>query len=370
VVRALSVLLATGVLLVTWGVARRLFPEDPLVVFTTTAFATLLPMHSFIGASANNDVLAELIGSLAILLCVDLGMRGVGLARLLALALINILAFLTKRTLLFVVLLSALACIWASLRWLKERWSRSQILAGLLLTLLLLGVLQDRSVGLARLIGGELTSWSFRGWVVARRASHRVFLPYVTDESLPPPTLLERGAAWTIRRTSAWTARERTLLATSGKPPVFRDLISFLAISFASFWGNFGWLNVPLSVECYFLLTVAVALSILGLILLAVRLVRGWVRWTTPRWRGFVVVLGAAGLCLAQLLGTMVARGKPQQGRYLFPALPAFALLLVLGWLNVVRSRWRRLVSYLVVVGLALLNAVSLFYSVIPFYYG
>lgn len=369
-VRFLSVLLSTSALLVTWGMARRLFPEDPLVVFTTTAFAALLPMHSFIGASVNNDVLAELIGSLAILLCVDLGMRGASLPRLLALALVNVLAFLTKRTLLFVLPLSILVCIWALVRWLKERCSRSQILAGLLLTLLLLGILQDKGVGLARLIGGESRSWSFRGWVLARRAPHRVFLPYVADESLPPPTLLERGAAWVLRRISVWTARDRTLLAASENALTVRALISHLGITFASFWGNFGWLNVPLSLGWYLLLVVAVALSFLGLILLTARLARGRRRWAASRWRGFIVVLVAAGLCLTQLLLPMVARGKPQQARYLLPALPAFALLLVLGWLNVVPSRWRRSIAYFILLGFVVLNSVSLFHTLIPFYYG
>jgi len=368
--RLLSLLLTTGTILVTLHIARRLFPDEPEVTCVATALVTFLPMHTFVGASANNDALAELIGSLAILLSVDLAARGPPPPRLLALTLVNGLALVTKRTVFFAVLLSILVCVWMLLRWICKL-GRQRVLIGLLLFLVLLSMVHEKGAGLSMLLEGKVEPpFSFYAWALAKDGSYQAFLPYVVDEQLPPPTLVERTATWVVRQIDRWTARERAGLATSGPRLSIRDVATYLGITFAGFWGNFGWLNVPLSVGWYFLLLSATGLSVVGLARFGVLLLLGRTHWDSARRRGFAVVLGAAILCSVQLLGAMVAKGQPQQGRYLFPALPAFATLLALGWLHALPSRWRKGASWLIPLGLALLDAVALVYTIVPFYYG
>jgi 4-amino-4-deoxy-L-arabinose transferase-like glycosyltransferase len=374
VLRVLSVLLTTGVVLITFHVARRLFPREPEVICAVTAVVLFLPMHTFVGASANNDALAELIGSLAILLCVDLAARGLSLPRLLALGLVSTLALLTKRTTLFVVILSLLVSAWSLIRWIWQLGLR-RALSGLLLLVVLLAVVRNAGEGLPLLLDWEGQRPAFFPTRVSTEAKpYQVFLPYMVDESLPPPTLSQRATNWLMRqiggRVSHWVATEWAGLVNPQPHLSIRGLVACLGITFASFWGNFGWLNVPLSLGWYSVLLVATAISVAGLIRLSILLARKRIRCNLERRRGFAVVLGAAVLCSAQLLGTMVARVQPQQGRYLFPALPAFAILLVLGWFYVVPSRWRKGVPWLVTVGLVLLDTVALVYTIIPFYYG
>ncbi|HEC35127.1 MAG TPA: DUF2142 domain-containing protein [Anaerolineae bacterium] len=369
-VRILSVFLTTVAVLVTLCIGRRIFPDKPEVTYAATAVALLLPMHTFVGASVNNDVLAELIGSLIVFLSVDLTVRGPSLRRLLTLALVNALALLTKRTLFFAMVLSIIVCGWVLFRWMRGL-DRRQILSGLLLLLTFFAIAHDTGIGLLRLINGEMQKpFSFHAWMVAREGPYRVFLPYAVDEQLPPPTLAERAVFWVTRQMDRWTAPVRPGLTVSRRSLSVWDMVAYLGITFAGFWGNFGWLNVPLSVRWYLLLLLATAASLAGLVRLGVLLACGRVRWDRERRKGLAVVVGAAALCSVQLLGTMIARGQPQQGRYLFPALPAFAILLVLGWLYVVPSRWRKEVSWLISIGLALLDTVVLVYTIIPFYYG
>lgn len=369
-VRVLSVFLATGVSLITLRIAQRIFPDEPGVAFAVTAVSLLLPMQTFVGASVNNDVLAELIGSVIISLSTDLAVHRTSLRRLLALALVNVLALMTKRTLFFAMVLSAPVFAWTLLGWIRGL-GRRRILTSILLMLTLFAIAHNMEIGLPRLVDGKPGNpLPFHTWTVARRGPHRVFLPYTVDEQLPPAMATERALVWAMQQLGRWTAPERTGLTVSRASLSIRDLVVYLGIAFAGFWGNFGWLNVPFSGGWYVLLMAATAISLAGLVRLGALLARGRVRWNPERRRRFAVVLTAAALCSAQLLGTMVARGQPQQGRYLFPALPAFAILLVLGWLYAVPSHWRRGVPSLVIAGFALLDTAALVYTIIPFYYG
>ncbi|MBK8025675.1 MAG: glycosyltransferase family 39 protein [Chloroflexi bacterium] len=62
--RLLSVALGVGTVLVTFSLARRLFPDRPEVIVGATALNAFLPMFLFISGSVNNDNLSNLLGNL------------------------------------------------------------------------------------------------------------------------------------------------------------------------------------------------------------------------------------------------------------------------------------------------------------------
>ena len=105
-------------------------------------------------------------------------------------------------------------------------------------------------------------------------------------------------------------------------------------LTFAGFWGNFGWLQRPLPMWAYAVLAAICLAAAAGLVRVLLR-----PRCDTPDvYRGigkswllaFVLIVGQA--CLP-----MLGRPWQPQGRYLFPALLPIAGLLVIGldaWLN------------------------------------
>jgi hypothetical protein len=111
-------------------------------------------------------------------------------------------------------------------------------------------------------------------------------------------------------------------------------------IFFVSFWGQFGWMSVPL-------VGATPWEGALGLVCLGALLgLAGWLVRPHPPWRrravGLLLLILVAGLLFPLLNAYTQPRNQAiQQGRYLFPALAPIALLLVLGWRAFVPLRWR-----------------------------
>jgi len=103
----------------------------------------------------------------------------------------------------------------------------------------------------------------------------------------------------------------------------------YLALTFAGFWGNYGWLQHPLPAALYAVLAAATLAAGAGVV---------------ARWRREAALrpllgswLLAAALIAAQTFLPMLGREWQPQGRYLFPALLPITGLLLLGldrWLH------------------------------------
>lgn len=120
-----------------------------------------------------------------------------------------------------------------------------------------------------------------------------------------------------------------------GQPPQ-RSLL-YLALTFAGFWGNYGWLQRPLPVVLYALLAALTAWAGLGVVL----------RWRRDAALRAILAawLLAGALITAQTFLPMVGRAWQPQGRYLFPALLPITGLLLAGadhWLGLAAHGRRR----------------------------
>ncbi|HEX9374550.1 MAG TPA: hypothetical protein VF897_26275, partial [Roseiflexaceae bacterium] len=136
-------------------------------------------------------------------------------------------------------------------------------------------------------------------------------------------------------RELAWIWRSGRLLEP---PPLGWDLAR---IFFVSFWGQFGWMSLPLvgGTPWEQALWLICAVGLLGTL--------AWL--ATPghaAWRRRAVVLLLLMTLVGLLLPLLNAYIQPrdqaiQQGRYLFPELSPIALVLALGWRTLLPWRWR-----------------------------
>ncbi|HXF59961.1 MAG TPA: glycosyltransferase family 39 protein, partial [Caldilineaceae bacterium] len=299
------------------AVAPLIGPRPALVGATIFAF---IPQFIFISAAASNDNAVNALAALVLWQLVALvtappaseAMPGGRRGRLLALGVLLGLAALSKLSALGLVALAGLAVLW--LAW-REREPR----------LLLEAVLW---AGLpALLIGGW---WYARNWL-----------------------LYGDPLAWNI-----WEANILLRVAPAG----WRTILGELGSLERSFWGLFGWLNLPYPEWVYGFFRALAGLVILGWLLAGARRLRGTWRFD-PRWIGAALLLG--WLLLLTLSWLRFMRVAPAaQGRYFFPAAPTFALLIGVGV-----QAWRVwTLGPLLALCLALLSAATPFWVIAPAY--
>jgi len=334
VLRLGSVLLGTLTVLVAYLTAQALFPEETSWQLAVPAFVAFLPMHTFITSSINNDSLAELLASLAVYsllrilragpsttLRTGLSWRGiVSVACLLASGL------LTKRTTTFAIPLAALT--------------------------IPLYCLRAKSLKLAPT--SEAPRCPLR-WLGQRC----IWLLIVSAIGL---------GLWTLTRLPSYYLR--LLEPQRYAPAALRAYALFFLLTFASFWANFGWMNVPLDLGWYAALAVFSLLALCGLGFFAVRVARGTEPLETWQRRALLMLLLAVVLIFAQTFGLMIVQGIPQQGRYLFPALIPLAVFFTLGLREWVPTQHRSLFPLALVLGMFVLDSVSLCCYIIPHFYG
>jgi hypothetical protein len=107
----------------------------------------------------------------------------------------------------------------------------------------------------------------------------------------------------------------------------------YAEMQFTSFWGNFGWLSIPLPGAFYFLAGAISFIAIIGLVVW--NAFRRW-RWTYREWLGTLSLLAVAVtvfIGFARQMTPLVTLGfdAPPQGRYLFVLIVPIVWLLLSG---------------------------------------
>jgi len=286
--RLLSLVFGAGILVVAFGTLRTAFPGQPAVGLMGAAFIAFIPQHIAVTAAVNNDALAELVvGGTLWALAVYLGASE---TRPWLVGILVGIALLTKTTAYVVVGVTVGAVF---IRWWREQrpaaWATRQ-LAWIFLPALLIAAPWFVRNGLTY------------GWNdPLGLAQHKAIV-----EAQP--------------RSSEW-------LAAHGWGGLLTRLVR---TTFQSFWGQFGWMAVPLPPRIYRAL---VLLSILLAAGFLMRLVR---RYRSPR---SVDPLTVSRCLLLTLSATLTFSAfcwynltfVQHQGRYLFPALIPLAAAAALG---------------------------------------
>ena len=129
----------------------------------------------------------------------------------------------------------------------------------------------------------------------------------------------------------------------------------FVVTTFHSFWGQFGWMGVPIDARLYRLLAVLTALAGLGLLLRLLRSRQSWRHLVSEERVGLLLFCGATLLVAGSLIWYNLSFVQ-HQGRYLFPGLVPIAVFLTIGWREVTR-RGRRALAVVLLLSAALLLA-------------
>ena len=268
-IRFISVLFSAGTVFLTYKIAREIFLASSLPLLAAS-FVAFNPMFLFISASVNNDSLAALLATAAIFLCVQLVTRGATNWRVLILGIIVALAILAKvsNLALGIVAMAVIAyCAW------KEKSAR-RLLVSSLLFLLPIFVLDAWWFARNYFLYGDVTA--FNVWL--QIAGGR-----------PPQTLL--------------------------------GLLNEFQGFRISFWGNFGGVNVIAPEWVYTALDLFSLLALIGIII-------GALRRTLPAlW--WIPALQVAVVFIALIRWTLLTYAS--QGRLMFPAIAAIAILFAFG---------------------------------------
>ncbi len=307
--RGWSVVLSTLTVIAVWGLVRTLFPHEFFLAVLATGVAAFLPEFTFIGSVLNNDTMAACAG--AWMLWGGARVYRTGQCRAgWWTPLVMALGFWAKVSTLALWPTVILAWYAGVLR--TSRFSRG---AG-------------RCVGMVGVAVALVLPWWVRNWHLYRD-------PF--GWSLARQTVDVRQGPWTWEDTW-WLVRGW----------------------FFSFWGKFGSAgHIPMAVGVYRVLLVLTLAAFLGLGVWGIRgLYRG--------------VIGGGLLALVTTAGviwrySLFALGT-DQGRLLFPALAAIALLLALGWLAWIPRRWWKVAVWVGVGGLLLLDVYALVGVVRPAY--
>jgi 4-amino-4-deoxy-L-arabinose transferase-like glycosyltransferase len=126
----------------------------------------------------------------------------------------------------------------------------------------------------------------------------------------------------------------------------------FFSTSFRSFWGQFGWMGVLLDMRLYQVMAILSALALVGFLLWAVRIQRNRDRAAAWQWAagGLLALSGLFTLAAYIWYNTSLLQ---HQGRYLFSALVPISLAVALGWREVLR-RERVLLLAVLLIGIGI----------------
>jgi hypothetical protein len=291
--------LAIGAVLiwVTYRLIRALCPQRPALALGTATFLTVVPMHVAMLAAINNDGLAALWLTSVLWVSVVMIRRGLTRGRLLLTGVLLGLCLLTKNTAALSIPI-ALLSLWLATQRANERVPATRWFGWVLWL--------------------SIPALILSGWLYIRNG-----LIYGFDDML----IWQRHAQ--VAGDQLTTA---TYIAEQGLGPWLADLIR---VTFQSFWGQFGWMAVPMSGRVYLILSLISAMAGLGLCLLIARQIRrAPIRWSTL---ASLIPLVTAVLFTVGLYLWYNRSFVQFQGRYLFPAIAPIGLAFSLGIREIMR---------------------------------
>jgi hypothetical protein len=143
-----------------------------------------------------------------------------------------------------------------------------------------------------------------------------------------------------------------------------------------SFWGRFGWNHVSLPTSFFYVLGFLTLAAILGVAKSLFR-VLGSPEKIAPWQRSAIFLVGLMALVA---WAATVLRIHPvfvvgqrvfwPVARYASVVMVPTALLLCLGWAQIVPRRWTKEAAYFGLLGMVALDAASMWTAILPYYYG
>ncbi len=343
--RLFSVALGGFVVILAVLIVRRLAPDSPALALGAAGFVAFVPQHVAMMAGAQNDSVAELLLALIVLQTLNLKLQSASL-KWSRLGLTLGLALLTKGTIYIAAPLVAVA-IWQKYRSESPRDRRWLVKGGVLVF----------GPALALVLPWWIRNVAAYGWpdfLASIRHDHVVM-------GQPTP------ADWIVR---------------FGLGGYLRD---FVVTTFHSFWGQFGWMGVPMNDKYYAILAVVSLSAFIGFVWYSkaksqtpalatnasagasVSNFKGHSRIANLKFETWILIFWVL-FVVVTYLGYNV-KYVQFQGRYLFPALIPIGLAFTIGfrqWTTWLPRHWRDAVLATLFIGLAALCLIALFRMIVP----
>ena len=332
--RLFSVALGGLLIVVAFLIVRQVAHDSPALALGTAAFVAFVPQHVAMMAGAQNDSLAELLLAAIVWQALRISGRSSQITNVqwVSLGVLLGLALLTKGTIYIAVPLVAVV-IWLA--------HRSQSAPRKWMWLIQRGILV---FGPALILG---SLWWIRNVVVYGWPDFLVSIRH-TAVVVGQPTFAE----WIAQYGWGYYLRH------------------FFVVTFQSFWGQFGWMGVPMPPRYY------VALGALSLVALAGCVWYSNTQYPIPNTQSFApsVKLGIGYLIFWVILAVLVyiyynTTFVQHQGRYLFPALIPIGLAFTIGlrqWTRLLPRAWRDAALAIPFAALAALDLIALFRMIVP----
>ena len=274
-IRFLNIVIGAVTVWLTWLAGRTFYPERKSVAFGGAVLMAFNPMFLYMSGAINNDVLAAGCGALILWLCLRLARSDSGLNRKwgIIFGVAYGIALLSKFNLAATGLLIGMTVTWVA--WQKKQWG------GWLQVALL-------SMGVATIIAG----W----WFV------RNYQLYGDPTGFRMVTAL-----WGVR-----DPRDSWGLVWLELPSAWQTL-----------WGRFGFGQIPLPAFSYRLLEWVTIFGLIGAII-------GWAKKRAGSSYIPLLLLNSL-IFFGVLFNYMLVSPAGSMGRFFFPGLPAFSLLIVYG---------------------------------------
>ncbi|MCB0210944.1 MAG: glycosyltransferase family 39 protein [Anaerolineae bacterium] len=331
IMRLVSLLLTTLTVVCGWFFGRTIFPAQMRYALGLTSFLVFLPMHLHVDTAINSDVLVVVLVALYFLGLAKIFCKGPSLPWLIITALALGAAVITKPTSLFILPTTGVALLLYGAR--RFYW-KPRLLAGLLpvvIAIAFIGSIVLFQVG----DGGRAVS----------TLDIAIEQPVVTGNYFSPAALAVY--AYTIQ----W--------------------------GFLSFWGLFGWANIPVlatGIRVVWLVCLGVGL---GVVIFGGRhlLQLGQQRRTLTSQQQDILLVLLCSLIFAlisvytPIIATQSTRWGPP-ARYFFPALLPLALYFFLGYQQLIPARFYRWTLPLWLTALFLFDTFTLAFVLIPYIYG
>jgi hypothetical protein len=334
--RLFGVALGALVLLVAYASVREIFPDDTWLALATVGASASVPMFLAVSASVSNDIAAVLVLALILWLAVKRAKNAV-----------------------------------------SDR--RFVIFGGMLFGAALLAKTTAYVPGALLLVGAEIAKAQGSGGAGAqgrklRMASDelRVLLFLFALAALISAPMFVRNMLTYGVTDFLGLARHNFVVA--GQPTtaeMIRQyglnhiLFDYFAVTFKSFWAQFGWMGVLVNDRIYVVLMVLSGAAALGFVFYVLRILRRRDSLTTPQRRGMGLLAAMLGAAMVDYIGYNFEFFQ-LQGRYLFPAIIPLALFGVIGLRELVAREYHHVIFALLYAALLALDVAALFLFIVP----
>ncbi len=328
--RMFSVLLGVLVLLVALRIVRALFPDDNLLVLATVGAMAVVPQHIAVSASISNDLAAELV-----------------LVLILWLAVKRIQNTISNRQFI----------IWGGVLFGAALLTKTTAYVPGALLLIIAEIAQQRITHHASRNPQSAIRNLFFLFAFAALISSPMFIRNMFVYGVTDPLGLARHDSVVIGQPT--TAE---IIAQYGIKHV---VFGVFAVTFKSFWAQFGWMGVLVNDRIYIVLFLLCAVAVLGFALFAFRIVRHRELLTEPQHWGIGLLMVLLATAILDYIGYNF-KFFQLQGRYLFPALIAIAFFLVIGLRELIAREHQRIVFILLYAIFVALDVACLFLFIVP----